>query len=31
MRGQILTYSPESGEGFISGADGKRYTFKGTE
>jgi len=31
MRGQILTYSPESGEGMISGADGKRYTFKGTE
>ncbi|MDE2134902.1 MAG: TM2 domain-containing protein [Alphaproteobacteria bacterium] len=31
MRGQVLGYSPESGDGVISGADGKRYTFKGTE
>jgi TM2 domain-containing membrane protein YozV len=31
MRGNILHYSPETGEGLISGADGKRYTFKGTE
>ncbi|GAA0538934.1 TM2 domain-containing membrane protein YozV [Rhizomicrobium palustre] len=31
MRGQILTYSPETGEGIISGQDGKRYTFRGTE
>lgn len=31
MRGQILNYSPETGEGLIAGADGKRYTFKGTE
>jgi TM2 domain-containing membrane protein YozV len=31
MRGQILSYSPESGSGLISGSDGKRYSFKGTE
>lgn len=31
MRGQILSYSPETGEGIISGQDGKRYTFRGTE
>lgn len=31
MRGNILQYSPENGEGLISGDDGKRYTFKGTE
>lgn len=31
MRGQVLSYSPETGEGLISGQDGKRYAFKGTE
>lgn len=31
MRGQVLSYSPESGSGLISGSDGKRYSFKGTE
>lgn len=31
MRGQILNYNPAAGEGIISGADGKRYTFKGIE
>lgn len=31
MRGQILNYSPETGEGLIAAVDGKRYSFKGTE
>lgn len=31
MRGQILIYSAETGEGTISGQDGNRYVFKGTE
>lgn len=31
MRGQILTYKAETGEGLISGQDGNRYTFKGTD
>ncbi len=31
MRGQLLEYSAETGEGKISAADGNRYTFKGTD
>jgi TM2 domain-containing membrane protein YozV len=31
MRGQILSYSPETGDGLIAGSDGKRYAFKGIE
>jgi TM2 domain-containing membrane protein YozV len=31
MRGQVLTYGADTGEGVISAQDGKRYTFKGTE
>lgn len=29
MRGTILTYDAQSGEGLISGDDGRRYSFKG--
>lgn len=31
MRGQVLVYSAETGEGTISGTDGNRYVFKGTD
>ena len=31
MRGQILGYSAAKGEGVISGLDGYRYSFKGTD
>ena len=31
MKGAILEYNPASGSGLISGNDGVRYTFKGTE
>lgn len=31
MRGQILAYRAEAGEGLISGQDGNRYSFKGTD
>lgn len=31
MRGQILQYDPLTAEGLISGEDGNRYPFKGSE
>lgn len=31
MRGKLLEYSAETGEGKISGSDGNRYHFKGTD
>jgi hypothetical protein len=31
MRGDVLAYDPARGEGLISGREGKRYSFKGTE
>ena len=31
MRGDVLAYDFAKGEGVISGHDGKRYSFKGTE
>lgn len=31
MKGAILEYNPASGTGLISGHDGARYSFKGTE
>ncbi len=31
MRGTILTYSAQTGEGLISGDDGQRYTFTGSD
>lgn len=31
MRGQILVYRADAGEGTISGQDGNRYVFKGTD
>jgi hypothetical protein len=31
MKGQILDFSVQNNEGVISGADGARYTFTGSE
>ena len=31
MQGQVLDYSIQTNEGIISGVDGSRYTFSGSE